>query len=106
MGWIIDLVIDHNINISKCNPLAGSSSVKLPKESNHPKKDLINIQNINDNECFKWCLVTYLPPGYHRAAGIRKVDLLFGDELDFEDIKYPDKTKDIPKIGKKEFYRH
>ena len=67
---------------------------------------MINIPNINDNECFKWRLVTYLPPGYHRAAGIRKVDLLFGDELDFEDIKHLGKTKDIPKIGKKEFYKH
>ena len=24
----------------------------LPKELDHPKKELINIQNINDNECF------------------------------------------------------
>ena len=31
-GWIIDSVIDHNINISKYNPLAGSSYIKLPKE--------------------------------------------------------------------------
>ena len=30
-GWIIDSVVDHTINISKYNPLAGSSYVKLPK---------------------------------------------------------------------------
>ena len=30
--WIIDSVIDHTINISKYNPLAGSSYIKLPKE--------------------------------------------------------------------------
>ena len=30
--WIIDSVIDHTINISKNNPLAGSSYIKLPKE--------------------------------------------------------------------------
>ena len=30
-GWIIDSVIDHNINISKHNPLAGNSYIKLPK---------------------------------------------------------------------------
>ena len=24
-----------------------------PKELDHPKKGLINIQNIDDNECFK-----------------------------------------------------
>ena len=32
-GWIIDLIIDHNNNISKYSPLAGSSYIKLP-----PKK--------------------------------------------------------------------
>ena len=56
-GWIIDSVIDHNIGISKYNPLAGSSYVKLPKELYHPRKGLINIQNIDDHECFRWCLV-------------------------------------------------
>ena len=35
---------DHNINILKYNTLAGSSYIKLPKELNHPKKGLINIQ--------------------------------------------------------------
>ena len=34
LGWIIDPAIDHNINISKYNPLAGSSYIKLPTESN------------------------------------------------------------------------
>ena len=51
LGWIIDSVIDRNINISKHNPLVGSSYIKLPRKS------LINIQNIDDNECFKLCLV-------------------------------------------------
>ena len=41
--WIIDWVIDHNINISKYNPLAGSNYIKFPKELDHPKKGLINI---------------------------------------------------------------
>ena len=40
---IIDSVIDHNINISKYNPLAGSSYIILPKELKLPKKGLINI---------------------------------------------------------------
>ena len=31
-GWIIDSVIDHIINISKYNPLASISEIKLPKE--------------------------------------------------------------------------
>ena len=52
-GWIIDSVIDHTISISKYNPLAGSSYHKLPKELDHPRKELINAQKIDDNECFK-----------------------------------------------------
>ena len=52
LGWIIDSVIDHNISILKCNPLARTSDIELPKELNHPRKGLINIQNIDDNECF------------------------------------------------------
>ena len=31
-GWIIDSFIDHNVNISKYNPLTGSNYIKLPKE--------------------------------------------------------------------------
>ena len=57
--------------------------IKLPKELVHPKNDLINIQNIDDNECFKRCLVKYLHP---------------------VNQKYPVKIKDIDKIEKKEFY--
>ena len=51
-GSSINSVMDHNINITKYNPLAGSSYINLPKELDHPKKGLTNIQNIDDNECF------------------------------------------------------
>ena len=61
-GWIIDSIIDHTISISKYSPLAGSSYIKLPKELNHPRKGLINIQNIDDNKYFKWSIVRYLNP--------------------------------------------
>ena len=56
LSLIIDSVIDHN-NILKYNSLPGSSYIKLPKELDHPRKGLINVQNIDDNECCKWCLV-------------------------------------------------
>ena len=48
-GWITDSVIGHNINISNYNPLAGNRYLKLLKEWDHPWKELINIQNIDDN---------------------------------------------------------
>ena len=61
-GWITDLVIDHTISISMYNPLVGSSYIKLQKELDNPRKGLINIQNIDDNECFQWYLIRYLDP--------------------------------------------
>ena len=46
-------VIDDTISILKYNSLAGSSYIKLPKELDHPRKGLINIQNVYDNKGFK-----------------------------------------------------
>ena len=38
-GYIIDSAIFHTISISKYNPLARSSYIKLRKELDHPLKD-------------------------------------------------------------------
>ena len=84
-GWIIDSVIHHNINISQYNPLVGSSYIKLPKELTHPKKGLIIIQNIDDNECFNRCLVRYLHPADHNPRRITEADKDFAKKLDFKD---------------------
>ena len=48
-----DSVIELIINISKSNPLAGSSYIKLPKELDLPRKRLIYIQNFDGKKCFK-----------------------------------------------------
>ena len=100
-GWFIDSVIDHTISISKY-PLVGSSFIKLPKEFDYLRKGLINIQNTEDNECFKWCLVRYLNPVDHNPRRITKAD----KKLDLKNIKFPVKIRDIYKIEKKEFYQH
>ena len=98
LGWIIDFVIDHTISISKNNPFAGSSYIKLPKELDHPREGLINIQNIDDNECFKWSIVRYLNPADHNPRIITKADKGFAKKLDFKNIKLPVKIRDIHKI--------
>ena len=55
LGWIIDSAVSHLINISKYNPLAGSSYIRLQLnwELHFLNKGLTNIQKINDNECLK-----------------------------------------------------
>ena len=43
LRWINDSVIDYTFSISKNNPLAGNSYIKLPKELYHQRKGLINV---------------------------------------------------------------
>ena len=83
-AWIIDSVTDHSISISKYNPLAGNSYIKFPKELHHPRKGLVNIQNSDDNECFKWCIVRYLNLEDPDPAEITKADEDFAKKLDFK----------------------
>ena len=100
-GWIIDSVIHHTVSISKYDPLAESSYIKLPKELNHPRKGLINIQNVDDNECFKWSRVRYLNPVNHHPTRITKADRDFAKKIHYKNIKLPVKIRDIHKIEKK-----
>ena len=62
---------------------------------------MINIQNTDDNECFRWCLVSYLHPTYHNPRRIIKVVKLYGDKLDFKDIKFPVKLETLIKLKEK-----
>ena len=77
--------------------------IKLSKELDHPRKGIINIQNIDDNECFKWSIVRYLNPADRVPGRITKADNDFAKKLDFKDIKFPVKIRDIHKIEKKNF---
>ena len=76
--------------------MAGSSYIKLTKVLDHPKKGSIVIQNIDDNERFKLCLVRYL----HPANRITKMTKSLQNIFDFTGIQFPVKIRDIPKIKK------
>ena len=100
--WITESVMVYNINISRYNPLVGSSNYKkLSKELDHPRKGLINAQNIDDNECFKWILVRYLHLSDHNTRRIIKADKDLSKKLNFQDIKFQVKVREIHKIERK-----
>ena len=61
---------------------------------------MINIQNIDDNECFKWCLVRYLHPADHHPARITKAGKYFAKELDFKE-KFAVTIRDLHRIEEK-----
>ena len=62
---------------------------------------MVKIQNTDDNESFKWCLVRYLNLANHHPARITKLDKDFAKTLDFKDIKFSFKIRDIHKTEKK-----
>ena len=48
-----------------------------------------------------WCLVKYLKPADHNPRRTTKADEDFAKRFDFNDIKFPLKTRDIHKIEKR-----
>ena len=51
-GWVIKSVDKHEIDISKYKPLRGRHICHYQNKIKN-KKATINIQNKNDNECFR-----------------------------------------------------
>ena len=98
---IIASVIHRTLSILMYNPLAGSSYIKLPKEIDFPRKGLVPIQHINDNECFKWRIVRYLKPEECNPARITKSDKDLAKKLEFKDFEFLLKIRNICKIEKK-----
>ena len=62
---------------------------------------MINIQNIDENDCFKWYLIRYLKPENQDPARITKAEKNSAKKINFKDIKFPVKIRDMYKIEKK-----
>ena len=60
-GWIFRKVLNMDIHLNKYEPLSGSSYISLPKTL-QSKKAIINVQNKQDNECFKWAITSAIYP--------------------------------------------
>ena len=62
---------------------------------------MINIQNIDDNECCKRSTVRYLNLTDRNPARITETDKEFAKKPDLKDIRFPVKIRNIHKIEKK-----
>ena len=61
LGWVIDRIDSHYLNVTLYKPLNGSSYIELPTELRNSKKGLINMKN-KDQECFRRCHIRHLNP--------------------------------------------
>ncbi|XP_043470382.1 uncharacterized protein LOC122503769 [Leptopilina heterotoma] len=96
-NWNLQSIIRLEINVNKYNPMRASSYIDLPIKIKN-KHACINVQN-NDNECFKWAVLSALHPNVSdpkRVSSFKE----FKDELNFEGIEFPVTLKNIPKFEK------
>ena len=104
LGWVIDSINNHYINVTTYKPLHGSSYIELPMELRNPKKGLINMKN-KDDECFKWCHIRHLNPQIEHPERIEKGDKQMINELDYEGIEFPVSQKHYNKVEKQNSIR-
>ena len=62
---------------------------------------MINIQNINYNQYFKWSLVRYANPTDHNPRRIVESNKDFPKKPDFKYMSFPVNIRDIHKIENK-----
>ena len=99
LGWVIDSINNHYINVTTYKPLHGSSYVELPMELRNPEKGLINIKN-KDDKCFRWCHIRHLNPQTEHPERIKKEDKQSIEGLNYEEIEFPVSQKHYNKVEK------
>ena len=90
-GWIIDSVLEHTINFSKYNSLAGISYIKFPKKKTIQKKIWLIFR----------ILVRHLNPADHNFRRSTKCHKDFAKRIEIKAIKSWVKTRDFHKIERR-----
>nr|DAC81331.1 TPA_asm: PolB [Megastigmus wasp adintovirus] len=100
-GWSLDSIINIQININKFNPMrSGGSYLPLP---DFIKKRLacINVKNEDDDQCFKWAILSALHPVSYDDHPYRVTHYLpYENELNMKGIQFPVSLRQIPKFEK------
>ncbi|CAG8660298.1 24557_t:CDS:10 [Gigaspora margarita] len=94
-GWTFIRAKEVFLEISAFRPLRRSSYLSLPKALDKPQLEIINPQNNNDNECFKWSLkANRKPPYLNEIRRLRRN----ANIANYEGIKFPATLHDIDKF--------
>ena len=96
-GWYFKEVMGLEIHIVDYKPMKGSSYIPLPNFIMR-KKAILNMEN-KDDKCFLWCILRYLHPREKHSTRINDLKK-YENDLNFEQINFPVKLKDISKFEK------
>ena len=97
-GWIFAKVTSVELGIAEYVPLMAGSWIPTPHVLR--SKGVVNVQNPNDQECFKWSVLSAIhpvPKHTERLSNYSKID----HGLDFSGLEYPLKVSDIPKFERR-----
>lgn len=97
-GWYFKEVVQLEIHKVDYKPMKGLSFILLP-DFIKKKIAVINIENKDDKKCFQWSILRHLHPAdFHkeRITGLKQYE----NELNFKDIDFPVKLKDIEEFQK------
>lgn len=94
-GFTLAAINELVVQANKYQPLHALSYIQLPKYL-MTKKAIINVKN-NDNQCFKWAVLSALHPVDHQAERVSKY-IKYENELNFTGIEFPMKINQISKF--------
>ena len=98
-GWNLKSILHLTVNMNKFNPMRGSSFIKTPSFI-AKKRAVINVKN-NDDECFKWAILSALYQCDYKDHLYRvKKYVEFKNELNFDNISFPVGPNKISKFEK------
>lgn len=95
-GWTLSSIIELQVHNSKYEPIRGSSYMILP-DFISKKKAVINIQNLNDNKCFMWAILSALHANGNNAQRLSHYRQ-FENELNFSGLNFPIRIDDIKRF--------
>ena len=93
-GWVFESVKSIDIHVAKYKPLKASSYIPTPVEIVR-KRAIVNVKN-NDNECFKWAVLSALFPADRDTERTSKY-VAHELEVDWSGIEFP---MEVGKIGR------
>ena len=99
-GWVFDIILSHDLHVSKYDPTRGSSYLELPKKLKNHMKGLINIVNNNDEKCFLWCHVRHLNPQEDHSNRVKKEDRVVAEQLNYRGIRFPVEISQVDRVEK------
>ena len=97
-GWQFRQVIHVEIHLNKYEPISGSSYIPLPKHL-QTKRAIINVQNKNDNQCFKWAITSAIYPVEKDTQRLTKY-VENSKKFNWDGINFPASLRDVDKFEK------